>query len=86
MLTKYGMDTSKPIDTPISPNTRLDANETGLSVDQMSYRGMIGSLLYLTAIRPYIMFSVCLYACFQANPKESHLKEVKRIFQVSQGK
>jgi hypothetical protein len=40
---------------------------------------MIGSLLYLTASRPDIMFSVCLCARFQANPKESHLSSLKRI-------
>jgi hypothetical protein len=40
---------------------------------------MIGFLLYLTASRPDIMFSVCLCAHFQANPKESHLKALKRI-------
>ncbi|XP_074263623.1 secreted RxLR effector protein 161-like [Silene latifolia] len=41
---------------------------------------MIGSLLYLTASRPDIQFSVCACARFQANPKESHFKAVKRIF------
>ena len=41
---------------------------------------MIGSLLYLTASRPDIMFSVCLCARFQADPKESHLLAIKRIF------
>jgi hypothetical protein len=40
---------------------------------------MIGSLLYLTASRPDIMFSVCICARFQANPKKSHLSVVKRI-------
>jgi hypothetical protein len=44
------------------------------------YRGMIGSLLYLTASRPDILFSVCLCARFQSNPRESHLTAVKRIF------
>ena len=46
---------------------------------------MIGSLLYLTASRPDIMFSTCLCARFQANPKESHLKVVKRIFKYLKG-
>ncbi|PKU80107.1 putative mitochondrial protein [Dendrobium catenatum] len=40
---------------------------------------MIGSLLYMTASQPDIMFSVYLYARFQADPKESHLTAVKRI-------
>ncbi|GJS27828.1 hypothetical protein Tco_0488448 [Tanacetum coccineum] len=46
---------------------------------------MIGSLLYLTASRPDIMFSVCLCACFQEDPKTSHLEAVKRIFQYIKG-
>ncbi|XP_050222438.1 uncharacterized mitochondrial protein AtMg00810-like [Mercurialis annua] len=49
------------------------------------YRGMIGSLLYLTASRPNIMFSVCLCARFQACPKESHLHAVKRILKYLHG-
>lgn len=46
---------------------------------------MIGSLLYLTASRPDIMFSVCLCARFQSCPKESHLIVVKRIFRYLLG-
>ncbi|GJS38777.1 hypothetical protein Tco_0563820 [Tanacetum coccineum] len=44
------------------------------------YRGMIGSLMYLTASRPDIQFSTCLCVRYQENPKESHLIAVKRIF------
>jgi hypothetical protein len=57
----------------------LDKDENGKTVDTKLYRGMIGSLLYLTASRPDIMFSVCMCARFQANPKESHLIAVKQI-------
>ncbi|GJW91968.1 hypothetical protein Tco_0169521 [Tanacetum coccineum] len=46
---------------------------------------MIGSLLYLTASRPDIMFSVCLCARFQEAPKTSHLEAVKRIFRYIKG-
>ena len=44
------------------------------SVEEKFYRGMTGSLLYLTASQPNIVFSVGLCACFQSKPKESHLK------------
>ena len=57
----------------------LDKDEQGKSVDIKLYRSMIGSLLYLTASRPDIMFSVCLCARFHSCPKESHLIAVKRI-------
>jgi hypothetical protein len=57
----------------------LDLDIGGKSVDQKVYRSMIGSLLYLCASRPDIMLSVCMCARFQANPKEVHLRVVKRI-------
>jgi len=55
----------------------MDADLAGTAVDQTKFRGLIGSLLYLTASRPDIMFAVCLYARFQSNPKESHFKVAK---------
>ena len=61
-------------------STKLDKDENGKNVDEKLYRGMIGSLLYLTLSRPDIIFSVCIYARFQSCPKESHLMAVKRIF------
>ncbi|XP_070022926.1 secreted RxLR effector protein 161-like [Nicotiana sylvestris] len=60
-------------------------NEPGSSVDQNLYRGMIGSLLCLTTSRPVIMCSVGLCARFQANPKEFHLTNVKRILRYLKG-
>jgi hypothetical protein len=79
ILKKFKMDDCKPIKTPMPTNGHLDLDETGKSIDQKLYRSLIGSLLYLTASRPDIMFSVCMCARFQANPKESHLGAVKRI-------
>ncbi|GJZ72834.1 hypothetical protein Tco_0636980 [Tanacetum coccineum] len=71
--------------TPMSTETKLTKDEEGESVDNTKYRGMIGSLLYLTASRPDIMFSVCLCARFQEDPKISHLEAVKRIFRYIKG-
>ena len=71
------MDSSKPIDTPISPSTKLIMDDGSPLVEEKTYRGMIGSLLYLTASRPDIVFSLSLCARFQSKPNESHLKVVK---------
>ncbi|XP_019253878.1 PREDICTED: uncharacterized protein LOC109232565 [Nicotiana attenuata] len=73
------MSNAKAIGRPMSPSTSLAKDEQGTPVDENKYREMIGSLLYLTASRPDIMFSVCKYARFQSAPKESHLTAVKRI-------
>jgi hypothetical protein len=80
MLKKFDMNNAKPIKTPMPSNGHFDLNEEGKSIDQMVYRSMIGSLLYLCASRPDIMPSVCMCARFQANSKECHLIVVKRIF------
>jgi hypothetical protein len=79
ILKKFDMENCKLNKTPMVTNARLNLDVKGKPVDQSLYRSMIGSLLYLTASRPDIMFSVCLCAHFQANPKESHLFALKRI-------
>ncbi|XP_070057665.1 secreted RxLR effector protein 161-like [Nicotiana tomentosiformis] len=79
------MEASKVIDTPIVTTTCLDIDEPGFPVNQTMYRGIIGSLLYLTANIPHIVFSVGLCARFQSNPKESHLKAAKRILRYLKG-
>ena len=60
-------------------NAHLDSDASGNMVDQKLYRSMIGSLLYVTASRLDVMFSVCMCARFQSSPRESHLKATKRI-------
>ncbi|XP_070035234.1 secreted RxLR effector protein 161-like [Nicotiana tomentosiformis] len=85
LLRKFNMDSSKSIDTPIAIATKLDLDEEGKSVEQKLYRGMIGSMLYLAASMHDIVFSMGLCARFQANPKESHLKAVKRILRYLKG-
>jgi hypothetical protein len=79
ILTKFGMKDANPIKTPMGTNGHLDLDTGGKSVDQKVYRSMIGSLLYLCASRQDIMLSVCMCARFQADPKEVHLRAVKRI-------
>jgi hypothetical protein len=79
ILKDFGMKNAKPIKTPMGTNGHLDLNTVGKSVDQKVYRSMIGSLLYLCASRSDIMLHVCMCARFQANPKEVHLRAMKRI-------
>ena len=78
----FGMSDSKVISTPMGTNGNLDSDASGNMVDQKLYRSMIGSLLYVTASRPDVMFSVCMCARFQASPRESHLKATKKDIEV----
>ena len=66
----------------MSTSTKLDKDANGKNIDEKLYSGMIDSLLYLTATRSDIMFSVCLCTRFQASPKESHLYDVKQIIRM----
>jgi hypothetical protein len=79
LLKRFGIDNSKPIKTPMATNAHLDLDEGGDPIDLKLYRSMIGSLLYLIASRPDIMFSICMCARFQASPKECHMMAVKCI-------
>jgi len=79
LIKRFVMESAKPIDAPISPSTRFVMDDRSPSVEEKSYWGMIGSLLYLTASRPDIVFSIGLCARFQSKLKETHLKAVKRI-------
>lgn len=85
MLKRSEIDKAKEINSPMGTSQKLENDESGNSVDQKLYRGVIGSLLYLTASRLDIVFTICLCARFQANLKESHLTAVKIIFRYLKG-
>ena len=74
----FNMEKCKETMTPMATSTYLDLDEKGKLVDELRYRGMIGSLLYLTASQPDIMLSVCLCARYQAYHKESHFNNFKK--------
>jgi len=85
LLKKFNMENYKEAFTPIATGCYLDVDETGVDVDQIKFRQLIGSFLYLTTSRPDIMFSVYLCAKFQAKPKESHYVAAKRILKYVKG-
>jgi hypothetical protein len=79
LLKKYKLAEVSPMRTPMATGLKLHKDLSGVSVECKLYRGMIGSLLYLTASRPDIMFATCICARYQSDPKESHMSAVKRI-------
>ncbi|GKB04099.1 retrovirus-related pol polyprotein from transposon TNT 1-94 [Tanacetum coccineum] len=80
IIKKYGMETNDLVDTLMVEKSKLDADAQGKEVDPTCYRGMIGSLMYLTSSRPDLVFAVCMCARYQAKPTEKYLHAVKRIF------
>ncbi|GKA06010.1 retrovirus-related pol polyprotein from transposon TNT 1-94 [Tanacetum coccineum] len=84
-LKKYGMKSSDPVDTPMVEKSKLDEDTQGKVIDPTHYRGMVGTLMYLTASRPDLTFVVCMCARYQAKPTEKHLHAIKRIFKYLRG-
>ncbi|GKE48786.1 retrovirus-related pol polyprotein from transposon TNT 1-94 [Tanacetum coccineum] len=84
-LKKYGFDSCDLVDTPMVEKSKLDNDKEGKSVDPSHCRGMIGTLLYLTASRPDLQFVICMCTRYQARPTEMHLHAIKRIFWYLKG-
>ena len=85
LIKRFGLDNAAHARTPMATNAKLINDPSGESVDVTLYRSMIGCLLYLTASRPDIAFSVGVCSRFQSNPKVSHLNVVKRIIKYVGG-
>ncbi|GKB84197.1 uncharacterized mitochondrial protein-like protein, partial [Tanacetum coccineum] len=85
ILKKFRFTDVKTASTPMKTQKPLLKDENGEEVDVHMYRSMIGSLMYLTSLRPDIMFAVCACARYQVNPKVSHLHAVKMIFRYLKG-
>ncbi|GJT29940.1 retrovirus-related pol polyprotein from transposon TNT 1-94 [Tanacetum coccineum] len=72
-LKKYGMESSDPVDTPMVEKSKLDEDNQGKAVDPTHYRGMVGTLMYLTTSRPDLTFAVCICARGLWYPKDSSI-------------
>ncbi|GJX53103.1 putative ribonuclease H-like domain-containing protein, partial [Tanacetum coccineum] len=86
ILRKFNYTDVNTASTPVDLKRPLVKDGDAEDVDVHLYRSMIGSLMYLTASRPDIMFVVCACARFQVTPKTSYLLAVKRIFRYLKGK
>ncbi|GJX23282.1 hypothetical protein Tco_0227727 [Tanacetum coccineum] len=74
------MDSCDPVDTPMVDQLKLDEDPLGYPVDQTQFCSMVGSLMYLTASRPDLVFVVCMCARYQASPTKKNLKALKQVF------
>ncbi|GJS64151.1 retrovirus-related pol polyprotein from transposon TNT 1-94 [Tanacetum coccineum] len=79
ILKKFGMDSCDPVDTPMVDRLKLDEDPLGIPVDQTRFCSMVGSLMYLTASRPELVFAICMCARYQTSPTN------KRVFRYLRG-
>ncbi|XP_024160679.1 secreted RxLR effector protein 161-like [Rosa chinensis] len=85
VLKRFGMDGSSSVGSPIILGFKLHKDEYGVRIDESYYKQVVGSLMYLTATRPDLMFSVSLISRFMAEPTEMHLQAANRILRYLRG-
>jgi len=85
LLKRFRMMNCKPAVTPIATGTKLSKYDEGSYVDPTLYKRLVGSLIYLTATRPDIMFAVSLISRFMETPKSTHWQAGKRILRYIAG-
>ncbi|KAJ8766885.1 hypothetical protein K2173_009229 [Erythroxylum novogranatense] len=85
VLQKFGMDRSNSVHNPIVPGFKLMKDVAGDAVDKTYYKQIVGSLMYLTATRPDMMFVVSLISRYMENPTQFHLQVAKRVLRYLKG-
>ncbi|KAM1634488.1 hypothetical protein ACFXTN_011416 [Malus domestica] len=85
LLDKFGFKDCKPVATPLAVNDKLSKMDGSEQADEGLYRQIVGSLLYLTATRPDIMFAASLLARFMHGPTRKHMGTAKRVLRYIQG-
>ncbi|KAL0441042.1 UNVERIFIED_CONTAM: Retrovirus-related Pol polyprotein from transposon RE2 [Sesamum radiatum] len=85
LLKKFKMESCKTVTTPLVTGEKYQKEDGSQKVDGSMYRSLIGSLLYLTATRPDIMFGTCLLSRFMQSPSQVHYAAAKRILRYLRG-
>ena len=85
VLKIFNMSNCKTAPTLVITGLRLIKDDEGSIVDPMLFKRLVGSLMYLTAIRPEIMYGVSLISRFMESPKDSHWQASKRILRYVSG-
>ncbi|KAM1746060.1 hypothetical protein ACFX11_012725 [Malus domestica] len=85
LLDKFGLKECKPVLTPLVATEKLTTNDGSGAASEELYRSLVGSLLYLTATRPDIMYASSLLARFMHCPTSKHVGTAKRVLRYIKG-
>lgn len=85
ILKRFGMESCNAVKNPIVPGNRLTKKGDGPAVDLTAFKQLVGSLRYLTATRPDLIYSVNLVSRYMEKPTEQHMLAAKRILRYVQG-
>ncbi|GLT33379.1 hypothetical protein SLA2020_079750 [Shorea laevis] len=79
------MESCKAVATPLVQYEKLSKDDRETKADSSYYRSLIGSLLYLTATRPDLMFAASYLSRFMSAPSKLHLVAAKRVLRYIKG-
>jgi len=85
ILKRFGMLESREVNSPIVPGSKLSKDADGVAIDESYYKKIVGSLMYLTKIRPDLVYNVSLISRYMAKPTKLHLQAAKRILRYLKG-
>ncbi|PRQ55909.1 putative RNA-directed DNA polymerase [Rosa chinensis] len=85
ILDRFEMKTCNSVGPPIEPGLKLTKDPKGKKVDNTLFKQIVGSLMYLTATRPDIMYAVSLINRYMEHPTEHHLSAAKRVLRYLKG-
>ncbi|CAL9007505.1 unnamed protein product [Prunus brigantina] len=85
ILKRFHMEGCNSVQNPIVPGTKLVKDEGGEKVDSTHFKQIVGSLMYLTATRPDLMFAVNLISRYMESPTELHFQAAKRVLRYLKG-
>ncbi|CAL8152863.1 unnamed protein product [Prunus armeniaca] len=85
LLVKFGLEDCKPVSIPLPTGERLKKVDGSDLADEGLYRKIVGSLLYLTATRPDLMYAASLLSRFMTSPTKKHMGVARRVLRYVQG-
>ena len=85
LLVKFGLADCKPVSIPLATGERLRKEDGSELADANVYRKIVGSLLYLTATRPDLMYTASLLSRFMNQPTKKHMGVARRVLRYVQG-
>lgn len=85
VLERFNMSQCNAVHNPIVPGVKIMKDEGGVEVDSTLYKRIVGSLMYLTATRPDMMYVISLISRFMERPTELHLNAAKRVLRYLKG-
>lgn len=85
VLRRFGMEESNSVPNPVVPGFKVCKDADGVKVDVTFFKQVVGSLMYLTATRPDLMFVVSLISLYMGQPIELHLQVAKTALRYLRG-